>query len=117
MSNPNKVKGTNFESAVRGYLNENGFPEARRVVQTGRLDTGDLHCLDFCIQAKAWKNITEGLAAAVEGATRQVGPSGLTYPVGVVKRPRKPIRESYVVMTLEQFVELLRGLYGRQNAQ
>lgn len=113
MANPAKRKGTTFESAVVVYLKDNGFPEARRVVQTGRFDTGDIHVLDFVGQAKSYRNIADAVREGVAGAQAQRVNAGLPFGVAFVKRPGKNIRESYAVMTLEDFAALLRAFYRR----
>jgi hypothetical protein len=43
MGNRAKQKGTAFETLVRQYLNDNGFPEAQRTVLKGGGDTGDIN--------------------------------------------------------------------------
>ena len=43
MANPAKQKGTSFETLIRTYLNDNGFPIAHRTVLKGGGDTGDIN--------------------------------------------------------------------------
>ncbi|MEV5568265.1 hypothetical protein AB0L54_36245, partial [Streptomyces sp. NPDC052196] len=66
MANPNKQKGTAWESAVRDYLN--GFlglvdadgkfldpmngANVRRAAQEGARDVGDIHAAPFVLEAK-----------------------------------------------------------------
>ena len=107
MSNPAKRKGTAFESAVVAHLKAQGIP-ARRVAQTGAVDTGDIHGVSpFVLQCKAYKNVTDGLREGIEGAQRQAVAAGEPYGAAVVKRPRKSIADAYVVLTLDDFARLL----------
>lgn len=47
MSNPSKAKGTRAETLVTRWLQDNGFPDARRQPLTGSKDQGDiLACTD-----------------------------------------------------------------------
>ncbi|QDY79807.1 hypothetical protein [Streptomyces qinzhouensis] len=70
MANPNKAKGTAWESAVRDYLNgahglvdESGAlrdpfnpMNIRRVAQEGSKDIGDIHAVPFILECKDVKN-------------------------------------------------------------
>jgi len=110
MSNPNKAKGTRFESDVVDFLRKEGLTDARRVVQTGRLDSGDIHVGGWALQAKAWKSLTDALREGVDGAMRQHAVAGLPWGAAVIKRPRKNVKEAYVVLPLKHFARLLKGL-------
>lgn len=116
MANPRKAKGTRWESDIVKYLRANGFPEARRVVQAGMADDGDIHVRDFVIQAKAYRSIAEGINEGVKGYKIQRVNAGLPYGVSIVKRPGKNVREGYVVMDLEDFTAFLRDYYARPEA-
>ncbi|QDQ12455.1 hypothetical protein [Streptomyces spectabilis] len=66
MANPNKQKGTAWESSIRDYLNsflglvdEHGAfldpfdsGNVRRAAQEGARDVGDIHCVPFVLEAK-----------------------------------------------------------------
>lgn len=107
MSNPNKARGTKFESAVRDYLISRGVP-ARRVAQTGRLDTGDIHGVSpFILQAKAYRDMATALRDGVAGANVQAPRAGEPFGAAVVKRPGKSIADAYVAMDLATFASLL----------
>lgn len=107
MSNPAKAKGTAHETAIVRHLQAGGIP-ARRVAQTGAVDTGDIHGVSpFVIQAKAWRDIPSALREGVDGARRQASAAGESFGVAVVKRPRRPVGDSYVVMSLDDFARLL----------
>lgn len=107
MSNPNKAKGTAWESAIVTFLQDGGLWAARRV-QHGWADSGDVDLGpgDFTIQAKNYKNVTDGVREGVEGAEKQAAVAGTDYGVAVVKRARKPVSEAYAVMTLRMFRRL-----------
>ncbi|MGY1436673.1 hypothetical protein [Streptomyces reniochalinae] len=70
MANPNKAKGTGWESAVRDYLNEalglvDEFGKfldvfsslnVRRPAQEGAADVGDVHAVPFILECKNVKS-------------------------------------------------------------
>jgi len=99
-------KGTAWESAVVAFLQERGFPYAERRALRGTDDRGDVAGIPgVVIECKAEKAIALGeymneVAVETKNASARVG-------VAVVKRRQKPVGEAYVVMTLDQFVELL----------
>jgi hypothetical protein len=102
-----KRKGTAWESAIVAFLQTKGIP-ARRVAQSGMLDTGDVHGIEpFVGQAKSYANIAEGVRLGVEGAEVQKVRAGLPFGVAFVKRPRKSTAQGYAVMTIETFADLL----------
>jgi hypothetical protein len=115
LSNSAKAKGTAWETAlVRGlagfFAGRHGL-EPRRVAQSGRLDTGDLHGLSpFIAQAKSYRDIVAALREGLEGAEVQKVRAGEPYGVAFVKRPRKPTGEGYAVLTVVTFARLLLRL-------
>jgi len=115
MSNPAKAKGTKYErDLVRGlagfFAGRHGL-EPRRVAQSGRLDTGDLHGISpFIGQAKAYRDIVAGLREGLDGAELQKVRAGEPYGVAFVKRPRKATGEGYAVLTVVTFARLLLRL-------
>lgn len=108
MSHPNKRKGTEWETAVTRYLREvvPDGDDIRRVAQTGRMDTGDVHARPFVLECKNVARVD--LAGFTEQARREAENAGLSYGVAVVKRRGKGVQHGYVVMTLETFARLLR---------
>jgi hypothetical protein len=116
-----KRKGTKFESDVRDFLNgvfkEEGVPrKAYRPAQEGFRDTGDLHGLSpFILQAKNWKDLTSALREGVDGAQVQAGHAGEEFGAAVIKRPRKPVSEAYVVLPLRVFARLLVRLWRAEK--
>lgn len=105
MANPNKAKGTAWESAVRDYLNAflglvdahgkfldpmNGA-NVRRAAQEGAKDVGDIHAAPFVLEAKNTR------APAVPTWIRQaeVEATHAGFPYGIVVRK---VRGSSVAM-------------------
>ncbi|MGZ0151854.1 hypothetical protein ACXJJ3_32680 [Kribbella sp. WER1] len=109
MSNPNKEKGTRWETAVERFLLDNGI-KAYKPRQAGFLDKGDIIASPFTLQAKDWRDVTSALREGVAGAQVQKVNSGEPFAAAVVKRARKPVEESYLVMRLADLPELIRAL-------
>lgn len=110
MSNPAKQRGTKFESQVRDYLTERGIP-AYRPAQQGWKDTGDLNGVSpVTIQCKAYKDLASALREGVDGANKQRVNAGERWGVAAIKRPRKGVADTYVVMDLATFAEVLAEL-------
>lgn len=104
MVNPSKARGTAFESAVVAYLNEHGFPHAERRALAGAQDRGDIAGTGLMWECKNEKTINlAGYMDEVAAQTRE-GELG----VAVVKRRGRPTQSAYVVMTLAQFVAMIR---------
>lgn len=115
MGNRHKAKGTAFETLIKDYLKYKGFSNARRAVLEGADDKGDIHGIQqrvtlrqVCVQCKNQKQfqLSQWLNDTVEQAKRL----GDALPALVVKRPgkgEKALGDSYVVMRLDDFVELL----------
>jgi hypothetical protein len=102
-----KQKGTAWETALVNFLKSKGL-DARRVAQSGMLDTGDIHGISpFVGQAKNYANLADGLRLGVEGAEVQKVRAGEPFGVALVKRARKPVAKGYAVMTVETFADLL----------
>lgn len=114
MSNPNKAKGTRHETAVVRWLREQGV-RAYKPRPEGHRDVGDIHAEDFVLQAKDWNDVVSALREGVAGAQVQRVNAGLPFAAAVVKRARKPVEESYLVMRLADLPPLLRALSGEQE--
>lgn len=111
MANPNKAKGTLHETQTVNVLLAAGIKDVRRVVQTGALDSGDIHVGDsYVLQAKNWRDISSALREGVDGAERQAKHAKRPFGFAVIKRPRKGPAEAYVAMPLRIFAELLKLL-------
>jgi hypothetical protein len=113
--NPSKAKGTRWESAIVDFLRGRGI-EARRAVQNGRLDDGDIHGIGpFVGQAKAYRDLATGLRLGTAGAERQKDEAGERWGVLFLKAPRRPVSEAYAVMRMETFAEVLEALREAQS--
>jgi len=120
VSNPNKAKGTRWETDVLNYWRDMGF-HAVKPRADGVADIGDIHVFIgsdvFVIQAKNWASWADAIREGLDGAVKQAaeldrkhnGPSREAFPVAVVKRARRGVGEAFVVTRLEDFTELLRG--------
>jgi hypothetical protein len=112
-----KQRGTTFEVDLVSHLRERGH-QAERLARTGAKDEGDVALIDwhYCtvvIEAKARREKTTPLSigawlaeAHVEAENYRAARSlpWPTLPVLVVKRPNKPIGQSYVILTLDDFL-------------
>lgn len=110
----NKQRGTRWESAVRDYLNERlgdlGV-EVYRPAQEGFKDSGDLHGVPFfAIQCKDWRETMNAIREGLIGVQTQKTHADKPWGVNIVKRARKPVGQAYVVMTLEDFTEVLAAM-------
>ena len=103
-----KAKGSQYERDVVHYFQDNGFPEAERAYGGGRPDdVGDLANVPGVTgEIKNHKDID--LAGFMDEAKREQANARTPYGVAIIKRRMKPVAESYVVLTLEQFSRLLR---------
>ena len=109
MVNRSKAKGTAWESTLRDYLQQSGWPTVERLPLSGALDRGDIAGIrGVVIEAKCeagWDH----LGAAIAEAERER--VNARANLGVVWRKRvgrTAAAEGYVVMTGSAFVELLR---------
>lgn len=114
-TNRSKAKGTAWESAVVAYLREHHNPGARRNVQMGARDIGDidgyyLHALE----AKAEKTIT--LADYIAQANRERIHAGQPFGCAVIKRRMKGVADGYVVRDVRTDVRLVTRLKVMEEA-
>lgn len=116
MSSPNKRKGTTWEVDLVDYLKSAGLP-ARRVAQSGMLDTGDVHGISpFVGQAKNYANLADGLRLGIAGVEAQRTRAGEPYGVVFAKRTRKGVAQGYAVMTVETFASVVLRLRAAESA-
>jgi Holliday junction resolvase len=108
MTSANKAKGSDFERKVADYLAANGFPDADRRYGAGHnLDKGDIIGVpNMVLECKNQARID--LAGFLAEALVEAKNANKKYGAAVIKRRGKNVAESYVVMSLSQFVELLR---------
>lgn len=110
MTNHNKTRGTDFERAVRRFLLSNDI-DAYKPAEQGLSDSGDIHGVSpFIVQAKDWANVTSAINAGIDGVQRQKQEAGEPYGAAIVSRRGKSVSGSYVVLTMEDFVDIVREL-------
>jgi hypothetical protein len=116
VANPAKAKGTRHETDTVRYLNDHGIP-ARRVAQTGQLDTGDIHGVSpFILQCKSYRDMVAAFRDGVAGANVQAPRAGEPFGAAVVKRPGKGVADAYVAMDLATFARLLASIRARPQS-
>jgi hypothetical protein len=111
VTNPNKVKGDAFERAVRDHACTRGFRSEKTRAGYAR-DAGDVHLLDEHrrpIAALQCKNVrTWDLAGWCRALAEQLAESGARHGALVLKRRgTADPGQSYVVLTLDQYLDLL----------
>ncbi|MFG2292016.1 hypothetical protein [Streptomyces sp. NPDC048603] len=115
MGNASKAKGTAWESALVSYFREHHNPEARRNVQMGAKDIGDIAGYYLhAVEAKAEKTIT--LADYIVQANREAVHAGEPFGCAVVKRRMKGAADAYVVRDLATDVRLMNRLRDMEAA-
>jgi len=112
VSSKAKARGTRFESDIVRYLDGH---DVVRLVQTGSSDQGDIRVNDFILQAKDRAQMD--LSGSIDDAHTQLAHyqklhpgEGVDYCAAVLKRRRRGIAETYVVITLADFSRLLTKL-------
>ena len=103
-----KAKGSAFERDVVAVLRDHGHPNAERAYGAGRPDdTGDVDGLPrFALELKCCRTID--LAGWMNEATTEAANAGPgVLPVVVAKRRGRPADQSYVVMTLADWAQLV----------
>lgn len=104
MANPQKRKGSTFERLIADYLAER-MP-CERIPAGATLDRGDLWTEAAAIQCKNHRTLS--LGAWLRDAMEQQQNAGKRLHALVVKRKGSATpAEQFVVMSLEQFRELL----------
>lgn len=100
-----RQKGTSFETAIVNYLKENGFKDAER---WGSLDMalGDIRNVPMVLEAKNHKAMA--LADWCTQAETSGKKANKLWAV-IHKRARKGTSQSYVTLSLENFVALLKA--------
>lgn len=87
-----KAKGTRAETALREWLNNNGWPAARRQALAGAKDTGDVWVSEnMVVEVKAGRMAERASAAAIEQwmneALVEASQAGTRFGILVKKRP------------------------------
>ena len=103
-----KQKGSQFERDVVKYLQEHGFPLAERRYGAGlREDKGDIRGVPVTLECKNHAQIS--LSQFLDEALIEAKHAGTRLGAAVIKRRGKGTKDAYVVMSLEQYTELLKG--------
>ncbi|WAL73128.1 hypothetical protein OU787_17410 [Kitasatospora sp. YST-16] len=134
MTNPNKRKGTAWESSVRDHLNgelgllgEDGkirdpffWGNARRPAQEGARDVGDVHLVPFVLECKDVAKPT--IPGFLRQAVTEAGHAGFPFGVAVVKVRGAAVRRGKVYFTVATWTQVrhvlgmdtdsMRKLYG-----
>ena len=106
MTNPNKAKGSKWELDVARYFNERGFPEVERRYGAGAtLDKGDINGVkDTVVEAKNWAKIS--LSTIMDETLVEQKNAKKKFGIAIIKRRNKNVSQAYVMMTLEQWIDL-----------
>ncbi|MFJ9213042.1 hypothetical protein [Streptomyces sp. NPDC102264] len=106
MANPNKQKGTAWESLIVAYLRDHHNDAAHRNAQMGRLDIGDIDGYYLhAVEAKAERTIT--LSSYIAQANREAVHAGQPFGCAVVKRRMRGAADGYVVRDVATDVRLM----------
>ena len=112
VTTPAKARGSKFELDVAKYFNERGFKNVERRYGAGAtLDKGDINGLQqygCVIECKNLAKIT--LSSIVNEAVAEAKNAGLPFGVSVIKKRNSGVGQSFVVMTLEQWID-----FGKQG--
>lgn len=121
MTNRNKAKGTAWETDVRKYLREHQL-DVEPLRQLGTVDEGDLVVRTpntdarIVLEAKNRGQVSlpqflrEAADESALYAHNRGIPQASTFGVAVVKARQKPTGQAYAVLTLEDFVRLMKRL-------
>ncbi len=107
MSNPSKAKGTAYEVAVCAFLRDHGFPYAERRALAGSDDKGDVGGIPgVMLELKATKTLA--LSQWMNEVRTEKANAHAQVGACVVKRRSHSIAKSYVILELQDFVELIK---------
>lgn len=113
MTNKNGDRGARYERAVADLWQAAGFLWGDRKPRRGARDQGDITGIeDWTLECKDWEKID--LAGFVDEAAIEAANAGTRWFAAVIKRRRKNVRESYVVMPLWLFINLVKQLLGME---
>ena len=116
MSSANKRRGSQWERDLEEHLNASGL-KARRLPRAGTKDIGDIAIdgkeFDIVVEAKnvrsAWDSMKQYLREAdVEACNYELRYSKPTIGVVATKTRQSGAGEGRIVLTVDQFINLLR---------
>ena len=104
-----KARGTQWESAIVGYLNDHGWPLAERRAGRGAKDAGDIAGLPAVIEAKAYAHGSLRLpewTAEAQAESVHAGVPG-RWAVVAKRQGRTSPAAAWVVTNLDHYLDLL----------
>lgn len=106
MTTPQKAKGSQWERDIAKYFNDRGYTDVERRYGAGAtLDKGDINGVkDTAVEAKNVAKIT--LSSIMDEALTEQKNAKKRFGISIIKRRNKNAKEAYVVMTLEQWIDL-----------
>jgi Holliday junction resolvase len=106
VTNKSKARGTAWETRLVNYLKEHGFPLAERRALSGSNDRGDVSgIVGVVIEAKNQQTL--GLAEWIDETVVEKQNAGASIGVCVFPRRNKTTGRAYVLMELDQFIEMI----------
>ena len=114
MVNRAKQKGTSFESAIKNYFIERGWPAAARITQKGARDEGDLRLSEnvpLVLQSKCTPKWTP--SGYVNDVEKQIANAIAEGGFCIVKRVgMADIGKQYVVTTVGRQMDLIERIWA-----
>lgn len=114
MSNPNKARGTRFESATVEVLRATGIATARLRRQAGAKDEGDIEGVHpFTIECKDEARLD--FSGYLAQAKAEANNAGGDFAVAVVKRRGRNASHAYAVTDLDTLARIMARLRELEN--
>jgi len=115
MANRSKATGTEAETAVERWLQQNGWPYADRITLHGGKDIGDIRLADgipVTVEVKAGKSAVTAIGTHIDGLWGKMENAGTETGVVIAKRMRKGnVGEWHAVMPVNLWVDLIHKVY------
>ncbi|AYN56919.1 holliday junction resolvase [Microbacterium phage Armstrong] len=110
------MDGKRFEADLEKAFRKAGLA-ATRPRQTKQADVGDLHVSgDIVVQAKAWRNLAQGIREGLAGVAVQKVHARRPIGVAIAKKAGEPILDAVVAMPLRDFILLLNSRVQTDDA-
>ena len=114
MSNPSRQKGTAYEVLCRDYFQGRGWTECQRMATRAALDLGDLTGIPrFAIECRDRQK--QELARNLDDAEERARNKGSAFGICLMKRPRRSVDQSYVLMSLDTLGRILDELLSKEK--
>lgn len=102
-----RQKGTAWETAIVGYLQERGWPYAERRALAGKNDRGDIAGMPgVVLEAKAAKEFD--LAGWCRELETEIANDAASTGAVVIKRRNHPTAAAYTVLPFDRYLTLLK---------